>query len=105
MVSDTYAERELYMHVGLRVRDARKSKRMSQEALAKALSVSQQTISHIETGRARLELSRLYQLGAVLEKPISYFTDPIAAERSSVKLETHEDVDRFLSELGKVLKK
>ncbi|MBL4544464.1 MAG: helix-turn-helix transcriptional regulator [Oceanicaulis sp.] len=76
MVSDTYAERDLYMRVGMRVRDARKAKGMSQEALAKALSVSQQTISHIETGRARLELSRLYQLGAILEKPISYFTDP-----------------------------
>jgi transcriptional regulator with XRE-family HTH domain len=52
---------------------ARKEKGLTQEELAKALHISQEVISNIETGRTEINAVDLMGIAYVLEKPVRYF--------------------------------
>src|SRR5438093_1371948 len=63
--------------IGERIRLAREAKPMTQEAFAKALGQNNhQTISAIETGLRQLQPDELARACRILEKPLSFFTDP-----------------------------
>ena len=66
-------------HVGARLRARRKELGMSQNRLAEAIGVTFQQIQKYERGANRVVASRLYDLAAALDVPVSYFfTDPPA---------------------------
>ena len=63
------------MHVGKRVRLRRTLLGMSQEQLGTELNITFQQVQKYERGANRISASRLWDIGHVLDVPISYFFD------------------------------
>jgi transcriptional regulator with XRE-family HTH domain len=57
---------EFYVRLGQRIREARKSSGMTQEAAAARLSLSRTSFVNIEKGRQRLAVHQLVDLAKVL---------------------------------------
>jgi len=68
------------VHVGGRVRLRRTLLGMSQEKLGEALGLTFQQIQKYERGVNRIGASRLFDLARVLDVPIGFFFDDMAAE-------------------------
>lgn len=60
-------------HVGSRVRMRRMMLSMSQEKLGDALDLTFQQVQKYEKGTNRIGASRLQQIGAILQVPVSFF--------------------------------
>ena len=65
------------VHVGSRVRLRRTLLGMSQEKLGEAIGLTFQQVQKYERGANRIGASRLYDLGRVLDVPVSFFFDDI----------------------------
>lgn len=70
------------IHVGSRVRLRRTLLGMSQEKLGAALGLTFQQVQKYERGTNRIGSSRLFQLGRILEVPVSFFFDDMPNEIS-----------------------
>lgn len=68
-----HTETAVDVHVGRRLRLARKVKDMSQPKLAEAVGVTFQQVQKYEGGRNRIAASRLWALSRVLDVPVGYF--------------------------------
>ena len=68
------------IHVGLRVRLRRTLLGWSQEKLAQALGLTFQQVQKYERGANRIGASRLFDLGRVLDVPVSFFFDDMTPE-------------------------
>ncbi len=66
------------IHVGARVRLCRNLLGMSQTKLAGAIGVTYQQIQKYEWGVNRVGASRLFNLGRVLDVPISFFFEDLS---------------------------
>jgi transcriptional regulator with XRE-family HTH domain len=65
-MSDTHNQPSVYETIGRNIRRARRSSGLSQEELAKRLSLSRTSVTNIEKGRQRLLVHTLFQVaGAV----------------------------------------
>lgn len=64
--------------IGLRIRQIRKKKHMSQEQLGKEIGVSFQQVQKYENGHNRISASRLMQVAGVLGASTSFFLDQAA---------------------------
>tara|TARA_R110001599_G_scaffold286872_4_gene489354 strand:+ start:472 stop:873 length:402 start_codon:yes stop_codon:yes gene_type:complete len=73
------------LHVGRKVRKARKAMEMSQTELGDQLGVSFQQIQKYEKGSNRIGSGRLWEMSRVLQVPIDYFFDGIDESVSSEK--------------------
>lgn len=62
--------------LGLRIRQARDLRGISQEELAAAVSKDQRAISEYENGKRKLAVTDLPAFATVLEVPIRYFFEP-----------------------------
>jgi transcriptional regulator with XRE-family HTH domain len=62
-------------HVGSRVRMRRMMLGMSQEKLGDALGLTFQQVQKYEKGTNRIGASRLQQISAILQVPVSFFFD------------------------------
>ncbi len=69
------------VHVGSRVRLRRTLLGMSQEKLGEAIGLTFQQVQKYERGANRIGASRLYELGLVLDVPVSFFFDDMPDER------------------------
>jgi transcriptional regulator with XRE-family HTH domain len=67
------------VHVGARVRLRRTLLGMSQERLGEAIGLTFQQVQKYERGANRVGASRLYDLSRVLDVPVSFFFDDLAA--------------------------
>lgn len=63
--------------IGLRIRDIRKSRKLSQQALAERLNVSYQQIQKYETGKNRVSAVRLLECAIVLDVSVFAFYEPL----------------------------
>jgi transcriptional regulator with XRE-family HTH domain len=68
------------VHVGSRLRLRRTLMGMSQERLGQLLGLTFQQIQKYERGVNRIGSSRLYELGQILDVPISFFFDDMAQD-------------------------
>jgi transcriptional regulator with XRE-family HTH domain len=68
------------VHVGRRLRLRRTLLGMSQERLGQLLGLTFQQIQKYERGVNRIGSSRLYELGQILDVPISFFFDDMAQD-------------------------
>jgi transcriptional regulator with XRE-family HTH domain len=66
------------VHVGRRLRLRRTLLGMSQERLGQLLGLTFQQIQKYERGVNRIGSSRLYELGQILDVPVSFFFDDMA---------------------------
>ena len=73
------------VHVGVKVRKARKAMEMSQTELGNELGVSFQQIQKYEKGSNRIGSGRLWEISRVLQVPIDYFFEGIDKNVSSDK--------------------
>jgi transcriptional regulator with XRE-family HTH domain len=67
------------VHVGSRIRLRRTLLGMSQERLGESLGLTFQQVQKYERGANRVGASRLYDLSRVLDVPVSFFFEDIAA--------------------------
>ena len=72
--------RPVDVHVGSRVRLRRTMLGMSQEKLGAAIELTFQQVQKYERGTNRIGASRLFQLGKVLDVPVSFFFDDMPPE-------------------------
>ncbi len=72
--------RPVDVHVGSRLLSRRKMLGISQVKLGAAIELSFQQVQKYERGTDRIAASRLYQLGNVLDVPVSYFFDDMPPE-------------------------
>ena len=63
------------VHVGRRVRLRRTLLGMSQEQLGDALNITFQQVQKYERGSNRISASRLWDIGQILDVPVSFFFD------------------------------
>lgn len=68
------------VHVGRQVRRLRRSRGVSQSALAGRLGLTFQQIQKYERGRNRISASKLYEIGAALGAPVGHFFEGLAWE-------------------------
>lgn len=66
------------VHVGRRVRLRRTLLGMSQEQLGEALSITFQQVQKYERGSNRISSSRLWDIGQILDVPVSFFFDDMS---------------------------
>ncbi len=68
------------VHVGQRVRQRRWMVGMTQQQLAERVGIKFQQIQKYETGTNRISSSRLWDIAAVLEVPVSFFFDGLEGQ-------------------------
>ncbi|HET6519992.1 MAG TPA: helix-turn-helix domain-containing protein [Geminicoccaceae bacterium] len=68
------------VHVGKRLRLRRTLLGMSQERLGELLGLTFQQVQKYERGVNRIGSSRLYEIGQILDIPVSFFFDDMAEE-------------------------
>ena len=68
------------VHVGKRVRHRRWMMGMTQQQLADQVGIKFQQIQKYETGMNRISASRLWDIAAALDAPISFFFEGLSAE-------------------------
>ncbi len=66
------------MHVGRRVRMRRTLLGMSQEQLGEALNITFQQVQKYERGSNRISASRLWDIGQILDVPVSFFFEEMS---------------------------
>ena len=66
-------ERQLNIHIGIRLKQKRTEKNLTQTKVAKALNVTFQQIQKYEKGTNGVSSIRLLQLSNYLKVPINYF--------------------------------
>ncbi len=70
------------VHVGRRVRIRRTLLGLSQEKLGEALDLTFQQVQKYERGANRISASRLYQIGHLLDVPVSYFFEELTEPKT-----------------------
>lgn len=109
------------LHVGRRLKARRILANMSQERLARALSISYQQLQRYESGKGRLPSAMLYRAATALSVPIGYFFEQLedgggcpgepAVDKSTLTIvrklqqvvdpDTRQCLTRLIEELGK----
>ncbi len=68
------------VHVGKRIRHRRWMVGMTQQQLGDQIGIKFQQIQKYETGMNRVSASRLWDIAAALEVPVSFFFDGVGGE-------------------------
>ena len=74
---------EMDVHVGQRLRVRRSLLGLSQEKLAEALGITFQQVQKYERGTNRVSAGRLFDLGNILEVPVSYFFEQFGQDQNA----------------------
>ncbi|MEY1556281.1 helix-turn-helix domain-containing protein [Yoonia sp. R2331] len=69
------------VHVGKRIRHRRWMNGTTQQQLAEAVGIKFQQIQKYETGMNRVSASRLWDISRVLNVPVSFFFEGLAAQQ------------------------
>jgi transcriptional regulator with XRE-family HTH domain len=83
-MNDERAANAVDRRIGQRVRARRLEISMSQERLAELLGVTFQQVQKYEKGVNRIAASRLFDISAALEMPVSRFFEGLTAGRAGV---------------------
>lgn len=89
MRGDNLREMELKLHIGQRLKIARKRAGLTQADLAERMQKSVETLSNLERGNALTSLETLGQLASSLNVPLEFFvsgystTDGVSSKREA----------------------
>ena len=92
-------ERELNIHIGIRLKQKRTEKNLTQTKVANALNVTFQQIQKYEKGTNGLSASRIQALSNYLNVPISYFFEGFTEFKEEFNLENNRIDMQFLNKL------
>ncbi len=100
---------DLYLYVGSAIRQARRTKKLTQAGLASAVGLTRTSISNIEKGRQKLLLHTFYEISEVLNAdPIQLLPPRMARVGKDTKLELPQGLlqrERAFIEAGIGIKK
>ena len=82
-------ERELNIHIGIRLKQKRIEKNLTQTKVAKVLNVTFQQIQKYEKGTNGLSASRMQALSNYFKVPISYFFEGFTEFKEEFNLENN----------------
>ena len=92
-------EQELNIHIGIRLKQKRIEKNLTQTKVAKALNVTFQQIQKYEKGTNGLSASRMQALSNYFKVPISYFFEGFTEFKEEFNLENNRINIEFLNKL------
>ena len=92
-------ERELNINIGIRLKQKRIEKNLTQTKVAKALNVTFQQIQKYEKGTNGLSASRMQALSNYFKVPISYFFVGFTEFKEEFNLENNRINMQFLNKL------
>ena len=92
-------EQELNIHIGIRLKQKRIEKNLTQTKVAKALNVTFQQIQKYEKGTNGLSASRMQALSNYFKVPISYFFEGFTEFKEEFNLENNWINIEFLNKL------
>ena len=92
-------EQELNIHIGIRLKQKRIEKNLTQTKVAKALNVTFQQIQKYEKGTNGLSASRMQALSNYFKVPISYFFEGFTQFKEEYNLENNRINIEFLNKL------
>ena len=92
-------EQELNIHIGIRLKQKRIEKNLTQTKVAKALNVTFQQIQKYEKGTNGLSASRMQALSNYFKVPISYFFEGFTEFKEEFNLENNRIDIQFLNKL------
>jgi transcriptional regulator with XRE-family HTH domain len=75
--------REVDLHVGVRFRQLRKARGLSQHKVAEALGLTFQQVQKYERGINRISASKLYEAAQAMEVDVRYFFEGLPSPGSS----------------------
>ena len=92
---------EVDVHVGLRLREARTLKNLSQTDVGKLIGLTYQQIQKYEDGSNRICASRLWHLSQILGFPVSYYFEGLESGKrlDADDMETAENIRQKSREL------
>jgi len=82
-------EQELNIHIGIRLKQKRIEKNLTQTKVAKALNVTFQQIQKYEKGTNGLSASRMQALSNYFKVPINYFFEGFTEFKEEFNLENN----------------
>ena len=94
----TPAPHRVDVHVGARVRILRRASGMSQEALADRLGLTFQQVQKYERGANRISASKLFEIAAALNVPVSSFFEGLGQVDEAGVSRTVDDIFARLME-------
>jgi transcriptional regulator with XRE-family HTH domain len=68
--------------MGVRLKEAREYVGLSQDEVAKTLSIPRTALSNIETGQRRIDVLELKKLARLYKRPVEYFTGEETIDQS-----------------------
>ena len=87
-----------------KIRKSRKEAGLSQRDLAKALEISDKTISSYEVSRATPSFSTIKKISTLVHKPLSYFDENADTDELDLELKI-KLIEKELTEIKSLLKK
>ena len=72
-----------FSEVGKRIQQAREEKGLTQAELAARLDCTQSALSNYELGKRKPNLDLLNEIAEVLNKPLDYFFESVAANKDN----------------------
>lgn len=85
-----------YKEIGKRIRQKRKEKKLTQEALAEKLDITVGYVSQMERGVTKISLERLAEIGAVLDTELSCFLNgTVQKQNSYLQTELAEKIEKL----------
>ena len=85
-----------YKEIGKRIRQKRKEKKLTQEALAEKLDITVGYVSQMERGVTKISLERLAEIGAVLDTELSSFLNgTVQKQNSYLQTELAEKIEKL----------
>lgn len=82
--------------LGARIKELRKSRNLSQEALAEVIEVEPRHLSRIEVGKSYPSLDRLERISKALDVPLKDFFEFMHLEESADRA---QDIEKMVKEL------
>lgn len=76
-------DKPFFVELGKRIAQLRRDQNMTQQQLADALGIAQQTLAHYEVARLRVPASMLPTLGEIFKVPVDELIGKPATTRSS----------------------
>ena len=91
-------------NIGKRLKKARKEIGLSQRQLAKALRLSDKTISAYEVGRSTPSFDTIRKISKIIHKPITYFDQNVNLNDLDLQIKI-KTIEKELLEIRKLLGK
>jgi len=96
-------------YVGMQVRAARRELKLTQDALGQLLNITFQQVQKYERGVNRISSGKLFEIAAVLKRPLEYFYPDQTVEpdvddtrtRSLLRRDLRKDCKKLVDTVGR----